>query len=379
MAKYNNLFSIHTEHDYYTDKISNDVTVFPTIETAEKFSHYRLLYRNEPSSSSLIFTEQAGSNFTAKYTFGLRANVTSRKAFLNITDFDDNVANPVVPYTSGKIIYFTNQGLGAPDVDLKYSLLDGLKAPLFTYDLPVSNPATVVSLEIKDADDITVSFPNESEYDSNGNPLIITSASPIEKADGTYSYKMDFRKLPEGLYTFKSTYTEAAVVKTIEEKIYIHAALSREGVLGIVDIDYTAAVLDKQYKIKFKSKNVKWKYTVINKNEKLILPAEFVDTDTNKVFVTDPALTSSTLSGTHPSSFVGYPTSSVLEFTSTAVVQLKQIPITGIKLTKEVGTTTSSVFTSASSTDILLSLPNPTATQEFENESPQICEMVIYI
>ncbi|MCB0428640.1 MAG: discoidin domain-containing protein [Flavobacteriales bacterium] len=173
----------------------------------------------------------------------------------------------IVPWTSGKIIYYRNTPASAShDTDapeqVVHDLLDRIVPESFVFAYTVDSFVdTVVQVT-----------------DPVGNTFMLTgpddnTATIKPGNDGVYRHPVFLKNKPEGLYQFTVKTTDE-VTTLGSQKIYFNNQFAVKPVLGIVEFLYQSAQDEmygdpEYYGLVFNRKETFWKYHVINKSGQL--------------------------------------------------------------------------------------------------------------
>lgn len=283
---YNRLFNLCIGHDYFTDGYDRFVRLSLTTETETLLKNGKMLFKRLPHGITVLYkaTDDEVTPFVAfegdqHFEFAMYSD--NPAGLMNITDLDES---PGRPYKASNILYFKNDPARAsansnnPEI-ITHTLIDTLRAKLFTYSFALSgNPATAL-MRVTDAQGNPVSIGNEA----NGTPFPTTLTLSINSDNG-FSQQVDLRNKQIGRYSI-TILNSAGTSTLLEEELYVDDSLPQHNILGIVDLVYTSASGHiygdtEEYRLQFKRTETNWKYFVVNKRAN-------IDFNTESLFITD--------------------------------------------------------------------------------------------
>ena len=182
---------------------------------------------------------------------------------INELEVNADEQHSVVEYTGKKKLYFKNDPAAAstnsesPEL-ITHDFLDRLVPESFVYEYTVDSLVDTI-IEATDPEGNTFKL-----TDYEGNTAVI---QPDE--NDNYQFRVDLSKHPEGKYTLAVKdvgETETFVTNTF----YVNNQLSKQNVLGIVEIVYDSANGHiygdtEYYALNFSRKSTYWKYFIVNK------------------------------------------------------------------------------------------------------------------
>ncbi|MGB3182871.1 MAG: hypothetical protein WBB45_15880 [Cyclobacteriaceae bacterium] len=330
---YKPLFTVNFSHDFYKNGRSSDLVAVPVPETKKKLAGNKLLFKHLDTGFKVLFQAQdfAGTPYVdqsdTRYTFALYHRGT--RGFTGFTDMSDSGT----PYSGGNLLHFHNDPPAT--ADMTHRLVAGARNMLFTYTLPfaATDPAThEASLEVQN---------------SAGDTVIPSyNITPAEDG-GAYHTQIDLRGFPAGRYTLRIQ-DDTHPLETVE--YYLSHELAATGLLGVLEIDYSAAALD-AYDLTLTRKSTFWKYYIVNKTGRTDLGTTTLDlTDTSGDSGTPYATYSFTRGPVpDPTAIQGLET---VVFTSDSQIPFHEQPKLGLSLTR----------TPDDNPVLFDHLPNPSAT-----------------
>lgn len=301
MAIYVKLFVVDITHGFHTvaSDINKSLELFPLPETANVMKGGKMLFRKTGTGLTIFFSAFDSDPNTSgvqvepivtldtplSFTFLLR--LANKTEFLNITELDQT--GPSETYEASKLAFFSNSAMtGALD----YELLEGLRAPIFTYHFPFLAPTPST-----DTGTITIK-------DEGGTPLPgfpVTNIKP--DTNGNYYFPVDLHKFPKGRYIFETLDTSTSAVT---EEFYIDGDLATQDVFGLIRITYPdnaviygTSVNDYEtFSIDFTARQSKWRYYVLDKSgTHPTLGSLSIDASTASPPLSFPATTTTTING----------------------------------------------------------------------------------
>jgi hypothetical protein len=277
---YKRIFNLVLGHDYFVDGFDRFVNVRPTVETENKLSDGKMLFKTLPHGVTLLYralddetTPFVDLGQDQLFTFVL--NSGNIAGLQNITNLDES---PSKPYKTGNILYFKNIPANAssnknnPEI-LSYEIIDTLRSRAFNYQFTLTgNPATV-KLVVTDAKGTPVSVGK----DGSGNPLPTTLPVSI-RSNNTFEQQIDLSTFTKGRFLI-TILNDAETLTLKEEKIYADELLEKQNILGIAEIIYEAGTSQlyastEAYKIQFSKANSTWKYFIVNKSKNIDLSTD---------------------------------------------------------------------------------------------------------
>jgi hypothetical protein len=273
---YSRLFNLKMTHNYFEDNSATDLFLKPTQGTIQILSNARMLFKTIPNGMTVLYragddeiTPMVELSPPQRFTFTVAAESPAR--FQNITRLD---VSPTERFSAGKILYFRNEPTAAstsaqsPET-LTHSLLDGVRAPLFSYAFTIADPATDVLLRITGPNGNTLPAGNAPD----GTPL--TDPLPISRDDdGEFRQQIDLRQWPEGRHTFTIRSSDDSAT-LFEETFFISEELLSQQFVAIVDINYSDSPNHlygdtEEYSLSFSRKETIWTYYIVNKNGHIV-------------------------------------------------------------------------------------------------------------
>ncbi len=267
--KYNRLFNISIAHNFFESNVNSNLSIRPDFETRKLLANGKLLFKKLGNNNLVLFKTDANQtdpfiHLGTDVRFRFYITTENSSEFFNITKLDG--------YSAGNKLYFTNNPAApqsssdAPEV-LNYALIDEAFGKLFTYSytLPGNQTNVTANFRIENSAGNTVS-PGK---DANGDPLDLII--PLTRDDSrVFSQQVDLRDKPSGFYTiFLDNLNGTINLDTLT--VFIDNDGLDSGVLGVVDINYTAQntiYADTDYfQLHFERKTTVWKYYIINKSQ----------------------------------------------------------------------------------------------------------------
>ena len=264
--KYNKLFNLSVAHDFFRDGINEDIVIQPDAETSRLLINGKMLYKTIGNNGVVIFkteTNKIDPFINVGPDANFRFYITTEKSseFFNITKLEN--------YVAGNKLYFTNvpvnESIDSTNPEtLTHTLIDSASGKLFTYSFSLTTNHTKTKLRIENNEGELVSPGKDS--DGNDLPTTLTLTRNDSKS---FSQQIDLRTKPNGIYTiFIENLAQDTNLKT--ETVFVDNEATRQGVLGIVDIKYSAVntiyVDTNYYELHFDRKTTIWKYFIVNKS-----------------------------------------------------------------------------------------------------------------
>ncbi len=269
LRKFELLFSINLDHDYYADGLSSDFEIVPTNSCRKILTDYSLLFKpvNDQSRGLIIYERKAEDKDDpgtilkeitkeTRLTFLLKLK---EPFFFNYTNLED-----LRDIDKGRIFFFTNlQPNGqldgrVDDSDGTISLTrreyasveDALPFKSNSLRVPV-NGAKHSALEVV-------------QVGANGGEETVVFSTEIEEKQGTLLARI--LEIDAGSYTIK--WIPRNTGDTIEsETVWIDRPMGQDRVFGVIEIVLNGDNVDysnpTNYKIRFGKLERKWRYYLI--------------------------------------------------------------------------------------------------------------------
>ncbi len=290
---YKRLFNLNIGHDYFIDGYDRFVRLSPTSTTQTLIKNGKMLFKRLPHGITILYraTDDELTPFIQmdnkqRFIFTMTAENTS--GLLNITNLDESVSRK---YKTNSILYFKNDPALASDNSnnpeiITHQIIDSLRSQLFTYSFAIDGNPAIVLFRVADEDGNLVSIGKEI----NGTPFPTTIALGINSNNG-FSQQIDLRHKPEGRYTI-TVLNNAATTDLKIEEIYVDDTLSKQNIIGIIDIVYESGTdriyeETEEYRLQFHKANAIWKYYIVNKSAN-------IDLDSDSLLITDTGSTNGT-------------------------------------------------------------------------------------
>lgn len=371
---YKRLFSLRIGHNYYQDGQARGIHLVPSPDTVALLKRGRMLFRQSAGVYVVLYRADGSVplvdlGFEARFRFLLVVNNPAE--LLNISNLDES-GGPA--YQSGNRLYFTNSPGSAstsPDSpeEITHKLVSAVFPDLFTYTFEVTGNPAQVQLQVLDESGTPVSAGN----DALGNPLPVSL--PVNRNDNNqYTQSIDIRRKVKGLYTFRVRDAGGSTILQ-DTPVIIDGNLAGSTFLGAVDIRYESPSnhlygSQEHYQVTLIRKETRWKYFVVNKNNKIDLSAVDLQVqDTSSGGGTPYSSYTFNRVGNEPNADVRINGKDTVIFQSTATIPFYELPKRNLELRSTPG-----------NQQIILNLPNPSQQGVSKEEAGNtISEIYVFV
>ncbi|MDX1327516.1 MAG: hypothetical protein R3299_07390 [Arenibacter sp.] len=270
-TKYNRLFSVSMQHNFYKNGVHKSLVLKPDTTTAVLTRNGKMLFRTLGNDAIVLYKADADKtspfiDLGKDVVFRYYLTLENSEEFFNITNLDG-----VKKYEVGNKLYFTNNPANAsthPDTPelLTHSLIGKAFSPLFTYSFSLTTTHTKTKFKLTDQNGNLISVGKDQE--GNDLPTILNLSRDDNKK---FHQQVDLRNKPNGIYTI-TIRNDADATTLREETVLIDNEALHQGVLGVVDIRYDSATghlygATEYYRLNFERKTAVWKYFIVNKTK----------------------------------------------------------------------------------------------------------------
>jgi hypothetical protein len=272
---YKRLFNLAIAHNYFKDGCDRFVHLSPTRETENLLKNGRMLFKRLANGVTVLYRAKDKENtpfveLDADQRFSFVIATDKVVEMLNVTGLNDSAGRR---YSGPKILYFRNDPgkasnhSGNPEI-ITHELLDSLRGQLFTYSFTLDGNPTNVLMRVSDRDGNPVSIGKETD----GTAFPTTLELSVD-SDSAFIQQVDLRFKPKGRYTI-TIWDETGTSILKVENIYVDDLLTKQNVLGIVDILYDTATNHlygetEEYELNFCRAATYWRYFVVNKSQNI--------------------------------------------------------------------------------------------------------------
>ncbi|MDB4582340.1 hypothetical protein N9164_04245 [Draconibacterium sp.] len=365
--KFDILFEVIVEHDYFKDKTIKDLSIKPTENTLQVLNNYGLLFRNTAKGFVILYEIDT----TTSTQEPLKPIITSEKFSFEIyinDSYFNNYTNIPIDHKGPHILYFNNldENIGDSKMMLNKDPIVGEKdiSRLIATYYNIQEPATSSStlLEV---------------IDSNGTTVFSKS---VVKIEDSLVYQIDFDKIGAGWFDIK-------IGGISRDAVYVDKNIHRNPVFGIIDIYATTdvpssyrfvasdgAVASKVYNIRFAQRTTTWKYYVILNNidsdpSLVVIYQNPLPGSSEEIYPSGITFSKTPLTAVSNELVIKYGLDKVFLFKSSDELPLFEIPKSKISLIKP-DSTDEDVDEDEINDDVITNLPNAniTAIKPIENE-----------